>query len=71
MLCDHRLSAAPSQPYQRPSRTFIRVGVLRSTSAAAMPRAWLSVQLRSGTWQVPQENLPSAGQAGIEEQALA
>src|SRR6185436_18969567 len=58
MLCDRRLSAPPSQPYQRPRRTFISVGVLRSTSAAATPRALLSVQLRSGTWQVPQANLP-------------
>src|SRR5688500_4980209 len=60
MLCDHRLSAPPSQPYQRPSRAFMRVGVLRSTSAAARPRTRLSVQLRSGTWQVPQEKRPSA-----------
>src|SRR5580765_1646091 len=58
MLCDQRLSAPPSQPYQRPSRTFIRVGVLRSTSAAATPRTLLSVQLRSGTWQVPHEKRP-------------
>src|SRR5881394_1483951 len=58
MLCDHRLSAPPAQPNQRPSRTFINVGVLRSTSAVAIPRTRLSVQLRSGTWQVAQANLP-------------
>ena len=44
-----------TEPYQRPRRAFINVGVLRSTSAAATPRTRLSVQLRSGTWQVPQE----------------
>ncbi len=59
MLCDHRLSAAPSQPNQRPSRAFMSVGVLRVTSAAAKPRVRLSVQLRSGTWQLPHENRPS------------
>src|SRR5262245_10154095 len=60
MLCAHRLSAPPSQPYHLPRRAFIRVGVLRSTTAAATPRTLLSVQLRSGTWQVPQEKWPLA-----------
>src|SRR6185369_12866769 len=58
MLCDHKLSAPPAHPNQRPRRTFISVGVLRSTSAAAAPRMRLSVQLRSGTWQVAQAKLP-------------
>ena len=48
--------AVPAEPAA--SRAFISVGVLRSTSAAAAPRVRLSVQLRSGTWQVAQANLP-------------
>src|SRR5258706_661476 len=57
-LCADRLSGAPDHPTELPSRRFMSVGVLRSTSATAAPRVRLSVQLRSGTWQVPQENLP-------------
>jgi hypothetical protein len=67
MLCDHRLSEAPSHPYQRPSRMFMSVGVLRSTSAAAAPRVWLSVQFRSGTWQVEHEKLPVADRRGSKK----
>ena len=42
-LCDHRLSAPPSQPNQRCERRFIMVGVLRSTSLMPTPRRRLSV----------------------------
>src|SRR5262252_10956454 len=67
MLCAHRLSAPPSQPNQCPCLMFIRVGVLRFTSAAAAPRVRLSVQLRSGTWQVEQEKLPPTDSRGSKK----
>src|SRR3954463_13349370 len=58
-LCDHRLSAPPSQPYQRDPRRFDTVGVLRSTTTLPTARRWLSVQLRSGTWHVAHEVSPT------------
>ncbi len=64
-----RLSAPPSQPNQCVERRFMSVGVLRSTSTSPTPRRRLSVQLRSGAWQLPQGQLPVARKALVEEQA--
>src|SRR6476661_6172501 len=58
-LCDHRLSAAPSQPYQREPRRFETVGVLRSTTTLPIARRSLSVQLRSGTWHEAHDVSPT------------
>ena len=55
MLCDHKLSAAPSSANQRWCRMFISVGVLRSTIAWPLLRFTPSVQLYSAIWQVPHE----------------
>src|SRR5688572_1472774 len=57
MLCDHKLSAAPSSANQRWWRMFINVGVLRSTRAWPLLRLTPSVQLYSAMWQVPHDTL--------------
>src|SRR5262245_24189595 len=69
-LCDHRLSAAPSQPYQRCPRRFIKVGVVGSTSATPTPRRRLSFQLRSGTWQLAQAFLPLPERRGSKNRSV-
>src|SRR5882672_8527521 len=58
MLCDHRLSLAPSQPNQRPKRTLTTLGVLRSTSSSPKPRGRPSWKSRNGTWQVAHSTEP-------------
>src|SRR6185295_14699086 len=58
MLCAHRLSCAPSQPYQRYNPTFSRLGVLRSTSSRPKPRGLESWNWRKGTWQVAHSTEP-------------
>ena len=55
---DHRLSDPPSQPNQRFSRAFHRLGVLRSISPMPAARARASVHECSGAWQCAQENFP-------------
>ena len=68
MLCDHRLSAAPAQPNQRLRRRLASAGIAVDSGEADAPRSRPSVKLRSGTWQVAQERLPSAERRVIEEQ---
>src|SRR5213079_2285548 len=57
-------------PYQRLATTFIRVGVLRSTSLMPTPRVKLSVQLRSGTWQLEHDSVPLAERRGSKKRRV-
>ena len=59
IACDHRLSAAPSQPYQRSCTAFHSDGVLRSSSSRPRPRARPSAKASSGRWQLAHDSVPS------------
>ena len=64
MLAIHKLSLEPPQPYQVWRLRFTSVGVLRIRSASPWPRAFLSVNARSGWWQVTHEMYPTGERRG-------